>query len=61
MAALVVELTEEDPAVLDRVAPARGDRYADMSPVNRYSRALVPSAGVLRQQAGSTHVPRVIE
>jgi aryl-alcohol dehydrogenase-like predicted oxidoreductase len=33
--ALDVELTEEDLAVLDRVAPARGDRYADMSPVNR--------------------------
>jgi len=35
VAALDVELTEEDLAVLDRVAPARGDRYADMSPVNR--------------------------
>ena len=35
VAALEVELTEEDLAVLDRVAPARGDRYADMSPVNR--------------------------
>ena len=34
VAALEVELTEEDLAVLDRVAPARGDRYADMSPVN---------------------------
>ena len=33
--ALDVELTEEDLAVLDRVAPAQGDRYADMSPVNR--------------------------
>jgi aryl-alcohol dehydrogenase-like predicted oxidoreductase len=33
--ALDVELTEEDLAVLDRVAPAHGDRYADMSPVNR--------------------------
>jgi aryl-alcohol dehydrogenase-like predicted oxidoreductase len=33
--ALDVELTEEDLAVLDRVAPAAGDRYADMSPVNR--------------------------
>jgi len=33
--ALDVELTEEDLAVLDRVAPAEGDRYADMSPVNR--------------------------
>jgi aryl-alcohol dehydrogenase-like predicted oxidoreductase len=35
VAALDVELTEEDLAVLDRVAPARGDRYADMSPLNR--------------------------
>ena len=35
MAALDVELTEEDLAVLDRVAPAKGERYADMSPVNR--------------------------
>ena len=35
VAALEVELTEEDLAVLDRVAPAKGDRYADMSPVNR--------------------------
>lgn len=35
VAALDVELTEEDLAVLDRVAPARGERYADMSPVNR--------------------------
>ena len=35
VAALGVELTEEDLAVLDRVAPARGDRYADMSPVDR--------------------------
>ena len=35
VAALEVELTEEDLAVLDRVAPARGDRYADMSRVNR--------------------------
>ena len=35
VAALEVELTEEDLAVLDRVAPARGDRYADMSPLNR--------------------------
>jgi aryl-alcohol dehydrogenase-like predicted oxidoreductase len=33
--ALAVELTEEDLAVLDTVAPASGDRYADMSPVNR--------------------------
>ena len=33
--ALDVELTEEDLAVLDTVAPARGDRYADMSPVDR--------------------------
>jgi len=35
VAALDVELTEEDLAVLDTVAPAHGDRYADMSPVNR--------------------------
>jgi aryl-alcohol dehydrogenase-like predicted oxidoreductase len=35
VAALDVELTEEDLAVLDRVAPAQGDRYADMSSVNR--------------------------
>ena len=35
VAALHVELTEEDLAVLDAVAPAKGDRYADMSPVNR--------------------------
>jgi len=35
VAALEVELTEEDLAVLDTVAPARGDRYADMSPVDR--------------------------
>ncbi len=35
VAALGVELTEEDLAVLDTVAPAKGDRYADMSPVNR--------------------------
>ena len=35
VAALDVELTEEDLAVLDAVAPARGERYADMSPVNR--------------------------
>jgi aryl-alcohol dehydrogenase-like predicted oxidoreductase len=35
VAALDVELTEEDLAVLDRVAPAKGERYADMSPVNR--------------------------
>ncbi len=34
-AAVDVELTEEDLAVLDTVAPAKGDRYADMSPVNR--------------------------
>ena len=33
--ALDVELTEEDLAVLDTVAPAQGERYADMSPVNR--------------------------
>jgi aryl-alcohol dehydrogenase-like predicted oxidoreductase len=35
VAALDVELTDEDLAVLDRVAPAQGERYADMSPVNR--------------------------
>ena len=35
VAALDVELTEEDLAILDTVAPAKGDRYADMSPVNR--------------------------
>jgi aryl-alcohol dehydrogenase-like predicted oxidoreductase len=35
VAALDVDLTEEDLAVLDAVAPAKGDRYADMSPVNR--------------------------
>ena len=35
VAALDVELTEEDLAVLDRVAPAHGDRYGDMSPLNR--------------------------
>jgi len=34
VAALDVEL-KEDLAVLDAVAPAQGDRYADMSPVNR--------------------------
>jgi aryl-alcohol dehydrogenase-like predicted oxidoreductase len=35
VAALDVELTDEDRAALDAVAPAKGDRYADMSPVNR--------------------------
>ncbi len=35
VAALEVELAEEDLAVLDRLAPAKGERYADMSPVNR--------------------------
>ncbi len=35
VAALDVELTEEDLAVLDTVAPAKGDRYSDMSPVDR--------------------------
>jgi aryl-alcohol dehydrogenase-like predicted oxidoreductase len=35
VAALDVELTEDDRAALDAVAPAQGDRYADMSPVNR--------------------------
>jgi aryl-alcohol dehydrogenase-like predicted oxidoreductase len=33
--ALDVELTDEDLAVLDNVAPVAGERYADMSPVNR--------------------------
>ncbi len=33
--ALGIELTEEDLAVLDTVGAAQGDRYADMSPVNR--------------------------
>ncbi len=31
---LDVELTEEDLVVLDAVAQANGDHYADMSPVN---------------------------
>ncbi len=35
VAALDVELTEDDRAALDAVAPAQGDRYADMSPLNR--------------------------
>jgi aryl-alcohol dehydrogenase-like predicted oxidoreductase len=35
VAALDVELSAEDMAVLDAVAPAQGDRYSDMSPVNR--------------------------
>ncbi len=35
VAALDVELTEEDLAALTGAATARGDRYADMSPVNR--------------------------
>ncbi len=35
VAAVDVELTEEELAVLDTVAPAKGDRYADMSPVDR--------------------------
>ncbi len=35
VAALDVELTEEDLAALAGAATARGDRYADMSPVNR--------------------------
>jgi aryl-alcohol dehydrogenase-like predicted oxidoreductase len=35
VAALDVDLTGEELAILDRVAPARGERYADMSPVNR--------------------------
>jgi aryl-alcohol dehydrogenase-like predicted oxidoreductase len=33
--ALAVELAPEDLAALDAVAPATGDRYADMSPLNR--------------------------
>jgi aryl-alcohol dehydrogenase-like predicted oxidoreductase len=33
--ALEVELTETDLAALRAAAPAQGDRYADMSPVNR--------------------------
>ncbi len=35
VAALAIELTEEDRRRLDAVGTARGDRYADMSPVNR--------------------------
>jgi aryl-alcohol dehydrogenase-like predicted oxidoreductase len=35
VAALEVQLTEEDVAALTAAASARGDRYADMSPVNR--------------------------
>jgi aryl-alcohol dehydrogenase-like predicted oxidoreductase len=35
VAALDVELTEEDLAALRSIAPAEGDRYADMSPLNR--------------------------
>jgi aryl-alcohol dehydrogenase-like predicted oxidoreductase len=35
VAALDVELTDEDRATIDAVAPAKGDRYADMAPVNR--------------------------
>jgi aryl-alcohol dehydrogenase-like predicted oxidoreductase len=35
VAALDVELSAEDRATLDAVAPAKGDRYADMAPVNR--------------------------
>jgi aryl-alcohol dehydrogenase-like predicted oxidoreductase len=35
VAALEVELTEEDLAALTAIAPAKGDRYADMSPVDR--------------------------
>jgi aryl-alcohol dehydrogenase-like predicted oxidoreductase len=35
VAALEVELTEEDLASLRSITPARGDRYADMSPLNR--------------------------
>jgi aryl-alcohol dehydrogenase-like predicted oxidoreductase len=33
--ALEVDLTPDDLAVLVGVAPAQGDRYSDMSPVNR--------------------------
>jgi aryl-alcohol dehydrogenase-like predicted oxidoreductase len=35
VAALEVELTEEDLASLRSITPAQGDRYADMSPLNR--------------------------
>jgi aryl-alcohol dehydrogenase-like predicted oxidoreductase len=35
VAALDVELSEEDRAILSAVSPAQGNRYADMSPVNR--------------------------
>jgi aryl-alcohol dehydrogenase-like predicted oxidoreductase len=35
VAALEVDLTEEDLAALSGAEPAQGDRYADMSPVNR--------------------------
>jgi aryl-alcohol dehydrogenase-like predicted oxidoreductase len=35
VAALDVELTEEDLAILDTVSEARGDRYPDMSPLDR--------------------------
>jgi aryl-alcohol dehydrogenase-like predicted oxidoreductase len=35
LGALDVTLTKEDLALLDAVAPAQGDRYADMSPVDR--------------------------
>ncbi len=35
VAALEVELTEEDLASLRSVTPPQGDRYADMSPLNR--------------------------
>ena len=35
VAALAVELTEEELAILDTVAPVQGARYADMSPIDR--------------------------
>jgi aryl-alcohol dehydrogenase-like predicted oxidoreductase len=35
VAALAIDLTEEELAVLDTVAPATGERYADMSPIDQ--------------------------
>jgi aryl-alcohol dehydrogenase-like predicted oxidoreductase len=35
VAALEVQLTQQDLSALTRAEPARGDRYGDMSPVNR--------------------------
>jgi aryl-alcohol dehydrogenase-like predicted oxidoreductase len=35
VAALTIELTDADLAVLDGVAPTEGDRYADMSRIDR--------------------------